>query len=147
MSSFKKILIPTDGSEYTKEAIRKGLELAKMMEAEVTALYIVDQTSFVNFPMDSSIVSVYSLLEKEGKEAVEYIKQEGSKLGIKVTTQIEEGSPSRKIIEVSRFHDLIVMGTLGRTGFSHLLLGSTAEKVVRFADCPVLVIRAKEEAK
>jgi len=97
--------------------------------------------------MDSSIVSVYSLLEKGGKEAVEYIKQEGSKLGIKVTTQIEEGSPSRKIIEVSRFHDLIVMGTLGRTGFSHLLLGSTAEKVVRFADCPVLVIRAKEEAK
>jgi nucleotide-binding universal stress UspA family protein len=147
MSSFKKILIPTDGSEYTKEAIRKGLELAKMMDAEVTALYIVDQTSFVNFPMDSSIVSVYSLLEKEGKEAVEYVKQEGCKLGIKVTSQIEEGSPSRKIIEASKFHDLIVMGTLGRTGFSHLLLGSTAEKVVRFAECPVLVMRAKEEAK
>jgi nucleotide-binding universal stress UspA family protein len=97
--------------------------------------------------MDSSIVSVYSLLEKEGKEAVEYVKQEGCKLGIKVTSQIEEGSPSRKIIEASKFHDLIVMGTLGRTGFSHLLLGSTAEKVVRFAECPVLVMRAKEEAK
>jgi len=55
MTPFKKILIPTDGSEYTKEAIKKGLELAMTSEADVTALYVVDQTSFINFPMDSTI--------------------------------------------------------------------------------------------
>ena len=77
MNSFKKILIPTDGSEYTKTAIEKGLALAKDMDAEVTALYVVDQTSFINFPMDSTIVSVYSLLEKEGKEAMDYVVAEG----------------------------------------------------------------------
>jgi nucleotide-binding universal stress UspA family protein len=145
MKPFNKILIPTDGSEYTKEAIKKGLELAKVLDAEVTALYVVDQTSFINFPMDSTIVSVYSLLEKEGKDAVDFIKSEGAKLGLNVNVKIEEGSPPRKILETSKQFDLIVMGTLGRTGVSKLLLGSVAEKVVRFAECPVLVVRAKGE--
>jgi nucleotide-binding universal stress UspA family protein len=145
MKAFNKILIPTDGSEYTKEAIKKGLELAKVLDAEVTALYVVDQTSFINFPMDSTIVSVYSLLEKEGKDAVDYVKAEGEKLGVNVVIKIEEGSPPRKIMEMSKNYDLIVMGTLGRTGVSKLLLGSVAEKVVRFAECPVLVVRAKGE--
>jgi nucleotide-binding universal stress UspA family protein len=141
MTLFKRILIPTDGSENTKEAIAKGLEMAKMMEAEVTALYVVDQTSFINFPMDSTIVSVYSMLEKEGKDAVEYVRSEGARIGVKVTAQVEEGSPARKIVDASKMHDLVVMGTLGRTGISKLLLGSVAERVVRFADCPVLVVR------
>ncbi len=145
MVLFKKILIPTDGSEYTKAAVRMGLEIAKASGAEVTALYVVDQTSFINFPTDSTIISVYTLLEKEGEEAMEYVKQEAERLGVKVTPRIEEGSPSRKIVELSSEHDLVVMGTLGRTGFSKLLLGSVAERVVRFAKCPVLVVRATGE--
>lgn len=145
MVLFKKILIPTDGSEYTKAAVTKGLEMAKVMGAEVTALYVVDQTSFINFPMDSTIVSVYTLLEREGAEAMEYIKKEAEKMGVKVTARIEEGSPSRKIIDLSGENDLVVMGTLGRTGFSKLLLGSVAERVVRYAKCPVMVVRAPWE--
>lgn len=145
MTLFKKILIPTDGSEYTKAAVSKGLEMAKATGAEVTALYVVDQTSFINFPMDSTIVSVYTLLEREGEEAMEYVKKEAEALGVKLTTRIEEGSPSRKIVDLSAEHDLVVMGTLGRTGFSKLLLGSVAERVVRFAKCPVLVVRSQGE--
>jgi nucleotide-binding universal stress UspA family protein len=145
MTLFKKILIPTDGSEYTKAAVSKGLEMAKATGAEVTALYVVDQTSFINFPMDSTIISVYTLLEREGEEAMEYVKKEAEALGVKLTTRIEEGSPSRKIVDLSAEHDLVVMGTLGRTGFSKLLLGSVAERVVRFAKCPVLVVRSLGE--
>ena len=145
MNLFKNILIPTDGSEYTRAAISKGLELAKLMEAEVTALYVVDQTSFINFPMDSTVVSVYSLLEKEGKDAVEYVKSEGEKLGVKVVTSIVEGAPARKIVDASSTHDLVVMGTLGRTGFSKL--GSVAERVIRFAKCPVLVVKPEGEVE
>jgi nucleotide-binding universal stress UspA family protein len=144
---FKKILIPTDGSDYTKTAIARGMEIAKGVGAEVTAMYVVDQTSFINFPMDSTVVSVYSLLEKEGKDAVAYVIEEGEKLGVKVHTRIEEGSPARKILDASKDYDLIVMGTLGRTGVSKLLLGSVAEKVVRFADCPVMVVRTDLEGE
>jgi len=145
MTAFKKILIPTDGSEYTKTAIAKGLALAQQMGSEVTAMYVVDQTSFINFPMDSTVVSVYALLEKEGKDAVDFVVSEGAKLGIKVKVMIEEGSPSRKIIDASKNFDLVVMGTLGRTGVSKLLLGSVAEKVIRLAQCPVMVIKAEPE--
>lgn len=143
MNEFKRILIPTDGSENTRAAITHGLELAKLVGAEVTALYVVDQASFVNFPMDATVVSIYSLLEKEGKEAVDYIVREGEKLGVKVEPKVIEGSPAKKIVDEAENHDLVVMGTLGRTGVSKILLGSVAEKVVRLAPCPVLVVRAK----
>jgi len=140
----KKILIATDGSEYTKQAVSQGLQLAKVLGAEVTALYVIDQTSFVSFPMDSSIVSVYSLLESEGKRAVEEVRKEGEEIGVKVTAMVVEGSPTRKIIDVAEEFDLIVMGTLGRSAISKLFMGSVAERVTRYAPCPVLVVRAKK---
>ncbi len=144
MEDIRKILIATDGSEYTKEAVSQGLHLAKVLDAEVTALYVIDQTSFVSFPIDSSIVSVYSLLENEGKRAVEEVKKEGEALGVKVTTVVAEGSPTRKIVEMAANMDLVVIGTLGRSALSKLFMGSVAERVTRYAPCPVLVVRSKK---
>jgi nucleotide-binding universal stress UspA family protein len=140
----KRILIATDGSEYTKEAVSTGLRLAKILGAEVTALYVIDQTSFVSFPIDSSIVSVYSLLENEGKRAVEEVKKEGEQQGIKVTPVVVEGSPTRKIVEMAADFDLVVIGTLGRSAISKLFMGSVAERVTRYAPCPVLVVRSRK---
>lgn len=144
MEDIKKILIATDGSEFTKEAVSQGLHLAKVLGAEVTALYVIDQTSFVSFPIDSSIVSVYSLLENEGKRAVEEVKKDGEQLGVKVTTVVAEGSPTRKIVEMAANMDLVVIGTLGRSALSKLFMGSVAERVTRYAPCPVLVVRSKK---
>ncbi len=144
MDEIKKVLIATDGSDYTKEAVSTGLKLAKVLGAEVTALYVVDQTSFVNFPMDSTVVSFYSLLENEGKRAVEDVKKEGDALGVKVETVVAEGSPTRKIVELAANFDLVVLGTLGRSALSKLFMGSVAERVTRYAPCPVLVVRSKK---
>ncbi len=144
MDEMKKILIATDGSEYTKEAVSTGLHLAKILGAEVTALYVIDQTSFVSFPIDSSIVSVYSLLENEGKRAVEEVKKEGEQSGVKVSTVVVEGSPTRKIVEMAADFDLVVIGTLGRSALSKLFMGSVAERVTRYAPCPVLVVRSRK---
>lgn len=144
MDEMKRILIATDGSEYTKEAVSTGLRLAKILGAEVTALYVIDQTSFVSFPIDSSIVSVYSLLENEGKRAVDEVKKEGEQQGIKVTPVVVEGSPTRKIVEMAADFDLVVIGTLGRSALSKLFMGSVAERVTRYAPCPVLVVRSRK---
>ena len=144
MEGIRRILIATDGSEYTKEAVSQGLQLAKVLGAEVTALYVIDQTSFVSFPMDSSIVSVYSLLENEGKRAVEDVQKEGEQMGVKVTPTVVEGSPTRKIVEVAADFDLVVIGTLGRSAITKLFMGSVAERVTRYAPCPVLVVRSKK---
>lgn len=144
MDDIRKVLIATDGSEYTKEAVSTGLHLAKILGAEVTALYVIDQTSFVSFPIDSSIVSVYSLLENEGKRAVEEVKKEGEQTGVKVSTVVVEGSPTRKIVEMAADFDLVVIGTLGRSALSKLFMGSVAERVTRYAPCPVLVVRSRK---
>jgi nucleotide-binding universal stress UspA family protein len=144
LDEIRKILIATDGSEYTKEAVSTGLHLAKILGADVTALYVIDQTSFVSFPIDSSIVSVYSLLENEGKRAVDEVRREGEGQGVKVTPVVVEGSPTRKIVEMAVDFDLVVIGTLGRSALSKLFMGSVAERVTRYAPCPVLVVRSRK---
>jgi nucleotide-binding universal stress UspA family protein len=98
----------------------------------------------VSFPIDSSIVSVYSLLENEGKRAVEEVKKEGEQTGVKVSTVVVEGSPTRKIVEMAADFDLVVIGTLGRSALSKLFMGSVAERVTRYAPCPVLVVRSRK---
>jgi nucleotide-binding universal stress UspA family protein len=94
--------------------------------------------------VDSSIVSVYPQLENEGKRAVEEVRKEGEAMGVKVTPVVAEGSPTRKIVEMAADFDLVVLGTLGRSALGKLFIGSVAERVTRYAPCPVLVVRSKK---
>ncbi len=142
--AFSKILVPTDGSEYTKPAIQQAIELAKMSGAKVTALYVLDQTVLTNMPMDTAVMNVYKTLEKEGQEAVNYVMELAKEAGVEAELEVKEGAPVKVILEESQNYDIIVMGTLGRTGMSKLLMGSVAERVVRAAACPVMVVRAPE---
>lgn len=142
--AFGKILVPTDGSEYTKPAIKQAVELAKLTGGEITALYVLDQTVLTNMPMDTAVMNVYKTLEKEGQEAVNFVLNEAKEAGVPVTVAVKEGTPVKVILEESPNYDVIVMGTLGRTGMSKLLMGSVAERVVRAASCPVMVVRAPE---
>jgi nucleotide-binding universal stress UspA family protein len=145
MHDIKKILIATDGSEHTKAAIEHGLHLAKLLGAKVTALYVVEPIPLTNIPADTSVVfSVHASLEDEGKKAVEEVKKLGESLGVEVTTVVAEGSPEKKILELAASHDLVVIGTLGRSGLSKLFMGSVAERVTRYAPVPVLVVRGKK---
>ena len=145
--TFDKILVPTDGSEYTKAAINAAVDVAKGLGGSITALYVIDQTVFVNMPMDSAVMNTYTLLRKEGDAAVDYVKELCDEKGIQCDVKIMEGSPVKCIVEASADYDLVVMGTLGRTGFSKLMMGSVAERVVRYSNCPVMVVRSKESEK
>jgi len=145
--AFDRILVPTDGSEFTRSAIRTAIDLAKISGGRIVAMYVIDQTLFVNAPMDSAISSVYSILKKEGNDAVGFVREEGEKQGVKVDTLVLDGSPVKTIVENSGEYDLIVMGTLGRTGMSKLLMGSVAEKVVRHSKCPVMIARSEGDKK
>jgi len=140
--AFKNILVPTDGSEFTKPAIDRAIELAKAVGGSITAIYVIDHTVFGNIPMDSSVTSVYDMMNKEGHEATAYVRNLCAKNGVEAKELIVEGAPVKSIVSVSGDYDIIVMGTLGRTGFAKLMMGSVAERVVRYAKCPVMVIRA-----
>lgn len=142
--SFKNILVPTDGSEFTKEAISKAVDFAKTVGGSITAMYVIDQTVFGNIPMDSSVSAVYEMMKREGGEATSYVLDLCRENGIEVKTLVVEGAPVKSIVAASADYDVIIMGTLGRTGFAKLMMGSVAERVVRYSKCPVMVVRAKE---
>ncbi|MDI9379098.1 MAG: universal stress protein, partial [Candidatus Thermoplasmatota archaeon] len=123
------------------------IDLAAAIDAKITAVYVLDRALFSNMPMDTAVLNVYTVLEKEGKEAVEYVRAEGRKRGVEVDVKVVEGTPVKTIVEMSGDYDLVVMGTLGRTGFSKLMLGSVAEKVVRYSSSPVLVVGKPAEGR
>jgi nucleotide-binding universal stress UspA family protein len=142
---FKRILIATDGSKRTQDAVEMGIKLAREHGSKVYAVYVVDTVTFTSIPMDVTWENMYQLLKDEGEEAVKAVKD--AALDVDVETHVLEGNPA---IEITRFAgengvDLIVMGTLGKSGIDRLLLGSTAEKVIRIASCPVLVIKSSKK--
>lgn len=143
---YRKILIATDGSENTKKAISYGLEIARISGAKVYTLYVVDMSSFFSMsmdPMDPGYHEMYNYLQKEGEEATREVKEAGNAAGIEVEEIVAEGHPSNEIINYAKDNniDLIVMGTLGKTGIDKFLLGGVAEKVIRNSRTPVMIVR------
>lgn len=145
MDEIKKILVPTDGSEYTREAIKKALTLAKMLNAEVIGLYVVDLSPVFPISPDETMFPMLEFLRNEGDDVLKDLKKQGEEIGIKIKLVKKEGIPADEIIKTAKEEDvdLIVIGTLGRSALEKLLLGSVAEKVIRHAPCPVLVVRIK----
>ena len=142
---YRKILLPVDGSESAQNAMRTGLELARLFGAEVTALSVVDITTFSHNAQGYMLPDLYVYADKAAEASVMEAVKEGESMGVRVKGLVSRGSPSQEIIERSAEHDLIVMGTHGRSGVSHALIGSVAEKVVRFASCPVMVVKQRPE--
>jgi nucleotide-binding universal stress UspA family protein len=143
---YKKILIATDGSEYTKNSIDYGIELAKITEAKLNVLYVIDTAAFASIPMDAAWESMYDLLKQEGDEATRYVEEKAEAEGLAVEMLTVEGHPAEEIIKYAEKNSIsvIVMGTLGKSGLDRFLLGSVAEKVVRASKIPVLVVRGKK---
>jgi nucleotide-binding universal stress UspA family protein len=144
---YKNIFIATDGSRQNQRAVMHSIELAKMSGAKLYAGYVVDTAAFASIPMDAGWEMMYELLEKEANGATESVEELAQKQGVNVETVVLEGNPSHEIIEFADNNniDLIIMGTLGKTGFDRFLLGSVAEKVTRNSKVPVLVVRGDSE--
>ena len=142
---FRSIVIATDGSENTRNAISYGIKFAKFSGATVYALYVMDTSSLTqSFTAGKELM--YELLKKEGQKAISKVKECGEASGVEVKEVLMEGHPSKEIIDFAENKDidLIVMGTLGKTGLNRFLMGSVAEKVVRNSKVPVMVVRNEE---
>ena len=145
MEEFKKILIPTDGSKANERAVEKGLSLARLVGAKAKILYVVDTSTFRDIPPDEMITNVTGRMESQGDDILSKIEDRAEEMGVETERSIQKGHPAEVIIDESSEHDIIVIGTHGRSGLSKLLVGSTTEKVVRHSKCPVLVIKIQEE--
>jgi universal stress protein A len=141
----KKILFCTDFSENSERACRCAAEYSKAFGADLTVIHVIE--SWAGFPVDrEDVLGVVHKMEETANNRLELLAKElGTKNG-NMKTHSTIGVPAEDIVLAAKQEhaDLIVMGTHGWTGVRHLLLGSVAEKVLRTAGCPVLVVRPAE---
>ena len=138
---YDRILVPTDGSTEGERAVEYAFELARLHDAEIYAIYVVNAASYGGLPMETAWDGISDALREEGQEAVDRVKELAPD-DVSVETAVLEGTPSRVIVEEASPEncDLVVMGTHGRGGIDRLLLGSVTERVVRSAPVPVLTV-------
>jgi nucleotide-binding universal stress UspA family protein len=139
---FEKILVATDGSEHGEKAAKIAIELAKLSGGTVTAIYVADTSRTSHLPDDMLLFSIRELLLKEGNEALDFVENQAREAGVNFERALVEGNPGEEIINyaLKNEKDMIIMGSVGRTGLDKFLLGSVAEKVVRNSRVPVLTI-------
>ncbi|MGB5849715.1 MAG: universal stress protein [Ignavibacteriaceae bacterium] len=141
----KKILVPIDFSDYSKSSLKYAARFAQKFNSEITLIYVVEP---VIYPPDFSmgqiaIPSVNAEWDLKAKEELEKLGKQEIPESIKVSIIIKTGKPFLEIIDAAAVEniDLIIIATHGHSGIEHILFGSTAEKVVRKAPCPVLTLR------
>ena len=142
----KKILLPTDFSDYSATATKYACELATKFDAELHLLHALEiQATTPAFVMGLAIPSYTHESQAAVETAMNNVLDSQWSADRTVVHAIVEGSPKVEIIQYARKHaiDLIVLATHGRTGLSHVIMGSVAEAVVRTAPCPVLTVRSE----
>ncbi|MCA8964103.1 MAG: universal stress protein [Planctomycetes bacterium] len=148
MTKIRRILCPTDFSPTARHAIDYALEMARSFGAEIVLLHVIPD---MGYPLRSfGTVSAFPNLREEiHKRGTEELAELQAQLGtdVKITTELRDGASHHAILDCAKDvgADMIIIGTHGHTGLKHMLLGSTAEKVVRSAECPVLTVRSAAE--
>jgi len=142
---FAKILLPSDFSECSAEAARAARRLAEHFGSDLLVLHVMDEPAALDpmFRGDVPIELLRARMEAYCKGEMERFVASRLEGIPRVSTRFVSGVPYREILRVARETGtgLIVIGTHGRTGVEHVIFGSTAEKVVRLAPCPVLSVR------
>lgn len=143
---YSSVLVATDGSPNSDFAMRNAVNIAQKNGAHLTALFVMNPGDL------SSIGGNIDMAENIGAAAKEAsagsfarIREMADKAGVDLETKIVIGSPADKIVEESSKYDLVVCGSLGKNNAKKAMLGSVAERVVRFAYCPVLVCRNNQQ--
>jgi nucleotide-binding universal stress UspA family protein len=139
--SYCSLLVPFDGSDSSKKALMRACELVKADGGELTVLYVIPRyEEMVDFFKTESI---HKSLFQEAEKITEEAKKNAAAQGIAITAMVQEGHAVDKIVETASLlkNDLIVMGTHGWRGLSKAMLGSTAERTIAYASCPLLVVR------
>lgn len=140
---YTKILVPTDGSDYSYKAAEHAVYLARSLGAKIYVLNVVN----VDLAFRSGIhyAEGMSELQQAGNEATARVRQICEKQGVECEELIVKGQPADTIIQVSRelCASCIVIGSIGMSAIERVLIGSVSEKVMRHANCPVLLVRHK----
>ncbi|MCK9209537.1 MAG: universal stress protein [Ignavibacteriaceae bacterium] len=142
---FSKILVPIDFSDFSKSALKYAVTFAQQYHSKLILIYVMEP---VIYPPDFSmgqitLPTVNFEMDKRAKEELDKLAESEISSLVQVQTVIKTGKPFVEIIDTAKEEDadLIIISTHGHSGVEHILFGSTADKVVRKAPCPVLTLR------
>jgi nucleotide-binding universal stress UspA family protein len=137
------ILVPMDFSESSNQALDYAITFASKLQARLTVLHVVEVFPLGSADMTTVPEAYIEDLKMEADRTMQSYLARITAAGLTGDIVVKHGPVFQEIMEVAKTQhvDLIIMGTHGRTGLSHLFLGSVAERLVRFAPCPVLVVR------
>lgn len=140
---FRKVLVAIDGSGQSQRALATAIDEAKAWGGEVHAAYVIEIGLFSSLPVDNTWEVMYSLLDKEGKEILDSAIAAGAEAGVSLTTHLRQGHAGQELLNLAEEvgADLIVVGSLGKSGIERLLLGSVSSFVVTNSPVTTMVVR------
>jgi nucleotide-binding universal stress UspA family protein len=145
---FSNILVALDGSEVSQRALIEAVDQAKVWDAKIQAVYVMETPNFALDPMNQTsgmgnTLEMYRLLEKQGEEILKGAKKYCADKGITIITHLKQGDASIEIISLSEQEkcDLIVVASRGKSNIDRLLLGSVSSFVVTHNKVKTLVVR------
>ena len=151
MVTIDRILVPIDFSSYSKEALQYAVPFARKFKAEIFLLHVVEPAIY---PADFNfgqvgLPSIEDELRSKAVDELNKLADQETKRRARSTIIVRVGKPFIEIITAAKEEqiDLIIMATHGHSGIEQILFGSTAERVVRKAHCPVLTVRTREMAE
>lgn len=146
---YRTILIPTDGSAGSTEALRHGIDLAHRYDATVHLVYIVDEGIFGHYGGIDAIEHAEEALEERGREVLRAARDRVEASSLSVETHVEHATPHEGILDTARRvgADLVVMGTERQSDEYRRLLGSVSERVIRTSPVPVHLVKADRHAE
>lgn len=150
--TIKKVIIATDGSEASEEAAEMGIDLARISGARAAAVYVVDMTRLAHLHGYTSFAgmkdSLLADMLEEGAKATGHIERLAEEAKVPLEKIVLQGDPSAELLRISLESpgSILVMGRVGRSGLKKFLMGSVADKVVRQAKVPLLLVPGAERS-
>jgi nucleotide-binding universal stress UspA family protein len=146
----KNVLVATDFSEASDAALRYGRAFVEAFGASLHVLHVIEDIvahAWMPEVYIASLPGIYEEMDKAARERLLHVFGEDERARLNARLVMRRGTPYAEIVDYAAAHhiDLIVMGTHGRSGLAHMMIGSVAEKVVRKAPCPVLTVRHPEQ--
>lgn len=145
---YTRILVPTDGSDAAIDAARHAVELAAEFDATVHALHVIEDMDAIVPSLTREQDEVKEMTHRFATEVTDEVRDIAAEFGVECVTATEQGVVHERIADYVEAHDIdhVVMGSIGRSGISEHLLGSTAERVLRTVEVPVTVVRHPQAA-
>jgi nucleotide-binding universal stress UspA family protein len=148
---YRRILVPLDGSDTAQRGLQEALGLAKAFDSSLVLLHVVE---YYPMMMEMATATTWEVittdLRAHGQQVLERAHDAAKAAGVASEAHLEDAAAARVcdvIVDQAREHrcDLIVMGTHGRRGIEHALIGSDAERVIRMSPTPLLLVKSAEK--